>query len=140
MIMILLGCLLWRLEDQARRIAGVPLSLSAIKLAFQMMGETAYAFWTPGAANTMDDGCFFWLPVFFSVCLVFIPKRGSVTLKIVLVGSCVLLASGLLPGKGFIAIFYMLDYMLFVAIIVGVFVDMNSQLTGRTQTHPAGAQ
>jgi hypothetical protein len=71
--------------------------------------------------------------MFFSACLVFIPRRDSVTFKIILAGSCLLLASGLLPGEGFVAIFYLLDGTLFLAIVVGVFIDLKSYVP--TQVH-----
>jgi hypothetical protein len=64
--------------------------------------------------------------MFFSICLVFIPRRDSVTFKIILAGSCVLLLSGLLPGQGFVVVFYLLDTTLFLAMIVGIFIDWKS--------------
>lgn len=140
MILILLSCLLARFEDHARKIAAAPLTLSAIKLSFAMANEAAYAFWIPsGAAHRADDGCFYWLPIFFSICLVFIPKRDSVTFKIVLAASCLLLASGLLPGSGFVVIFSMVNYTLFIAIIVGIFADLASYAKVQTQPAPRSA-
>lgn len=140
MILILLSCLLARFEDHARKIAAVPLTLSAIKLSFAMANEAAYAFWIPsGGTHGSDDGCFYWLPIFFSVCLVFIPKRESATFRIVLAASCLLLASGLLPGSGFVAIFYLVNYTLFVAIVVGIFVDLASHASVPTQPAPRPA-
>lgn len=140
MILILLSCLLARLEEHPRKIAAVPLTLSAIKLSFAMANETAYAFWIPsGATQRSNDGCFYWLPIFFSICLIFIPRRDSATFKIVLAASCLLLASGLLPGSGFIAIFYMVDYMLFIAIVVGIFVDLKSYASEQPQPSPRPA-
>jgi|GEM_PF-3349567 len=140
LILVLLSCLLARMEEHARKIAAVPLALSAIKLSFAMANEAAYAFWIPsGAIQRSNDGCFYWLPIFFSICLVFIPRRDSATFKIVLVASCLLLASGLLPGSGFIAIFYMLDYMLFIAIVVGIFVDLKSYASTEPQPSPRPA-
>jgi hypothetical protein len=82
----------------------------------------------------MDPG-FIWLPMFFSICLVFIPRRDSVTFKIVLAGSCVLLASGLLPGQGFVAIFYMVDATLFIAMVVGIFVDLKTYMLSQAQSN-----
>jgi hypothetical protein len=54
--------------------------------------------------------------------------RESVTFRIVLAASCLLLASGLLPGQGFLCIFYLIDYLLFMAIVVGIFVDLKTYL------------
>lgn len=140
LVLILLSCLLARFEEHARKIAAVPLTLSAIKLSFAMANEAAYAFWiSSGATHRADDGCFYWLPVFFSVCLVFIPNRDSATFKIVLAASSLLLASGLLPGSGFIAIFYLENYTLFIAVVIGIFVDLISHASAPQQASPRPA-
>lgn len=140
LVLILLSCLLARFEEHARKIAAVPLTLSAIKLSFAMANEAAYAFWIPsGNTHRTDDGCFYWLPIFFSICLVFIPKRDSATFKIVLAASCLLLASGLLPGSGFVAIFYLENYTLFIAVVVGIFVDLISHASASHQPSPRPA-
>jgi hypothetical protein len=78
--------------------------------------------------------------MFFSVCLVFIPRRDSVTFKIILAGSCLLLASGLLPGQGFVAIFYLLDTTLFLAIVVGIFMDLKSHLPAQVHSSVGAAR
>jgi|HubBroStandDraft_1064217.scaffolds.fasta_scaffold162374_2 hypothetical protein len=133
-LLILLGCLLFRLDDHTRQIAAVPLTLAAIKLAFQMATYLdSPARFISSQRNSSPDPGFIWLPMFFSACLIFIPLRDSVTFKIILAGSCALLASGLLPGQGFIAIFYVLDSLLFVAIVVGIVVDLKSYVPGQVQ-------
>ena len=126
-ILVLLGCLFLRLDNHPRQIAAVPLTLAAIKLSFQMASPLNNS--ASGASSlrgfSTDPG-YVWLPMFFSICLVFIPRRDSVTFKIILAGSCVLLASGLLPGLGFVAVFYLLDSTLFLAMVVGIFIDLKS--------------
>jgi hypothetical protein len=126
-LLVLLGCLLIRLDNHPRQIAAVPLTLAAIKLSFQMAEYLNSS--VSGASSlrgfSADPG-YVWLPMFFSICLVFIPRRDSVTFKIIVAGSCLLLASGLLPGQGFVAIFYLLDTMLFVAMVLGIFIDLKS--------------
>jgi hypothetical protein len=81
------------------------------------------------------DPRFVWLPMFFAICLVYMPRRDSVTFKIVFAGSCVLLASGLLPGQGFVAIFYVFDTTLFVAMIVGIFLDLKAYMAPQVQNN-----
>jgi hypothetical protein len=133
-LLVLVGCLFLRLEDPARQIAVVPLSLAAIKLAFQMISlMDSSAQNALSMRNFSTDPGFVWLPLFFSVCLAFIPRRDSVTFKIILAGSCVLLASGLLPGQGFVVIFYLLDGLLFVAMVAGIFVDLKSYVSAPAQ-------
>jgi hypothetical protein len=138
-ILILLSCLLSRMENDVRKIAAVPLTLSAIKLSFEMSSQLAYNFWVPGAPGSSNDVGFLWLPIFFSVCLVFIPLRESVTFRIVLAASCLLLASGLLPGQGFLCIFYLIDYLLFIAIVVGIFVDLKTYLPTQARSRLGAA-
>jgi hypothetical protein len=138
-ILILLSCLLSRIENDVRKIVGVPLTLSAIKLSFEMSSQLAYSFWVPGAPGSSNDVGFLWLPIFFSACLVFIPVRESVTFKIVLAASCLLLASGLLPGRGFLCIFYLIDYMLFIAIVVGIFADLKTYLPTQARSNLGAA-
>ncbi len=133
-ILILLSCLLSRMENDVRKIAAVPLTLSAIKLCFAMSSQLAYNFWVPGTPGSSNDVGFLWLPIFFSACLVFIPARESVTFRIVLAASCLLLSSGLLPGQGFLCIFYLIDYLLFIVIVVGIFVDLKTYVP--TQARP----
>jgi hypothetical protein len=133
-LLVLLGCLFIRLDHHPRQIAAVPLTLAGIKLAFQMAeylnSSTPSALFTRGFSGPG----FIWLPMFFSACLLFIPRRDSVTFKIILAGSCLLLASGLLPGEGFVAIFYLLDGTLFLAIVVGIFIDLKSYVPAQVHS------
>jgi hypothetical protein len=133
---VLLGCLSVRLGNYARQIAAVPLTLAAIKLTFQIASNLDFAGPNAWAVRSfaLDPG-FVWLPMFFSVCLVYIPHRDSVTFKIVLASSCILLASGLLPGQGFVAIFYLIDRTLFIAVVVGIFLDLRAYTAPQVQNH-----
>jgi hypothetical protein len=136
-LLVLLGCLIARMDDHFRRIAAVPLALAAVKLAFQMVSlldSSAQNSVSP--RNFSTDPGFIWLPLFFSICLAFIPQRDSVTFKIIVAGSCVLLASGLLPGQGFLVIFYLLDGTLFLALLVGIFVDLKTYMPAQVQNVP----
>ena len=138
-VLVLLACLILRLDNHTRQIAAVPLSLAAFKLSFQMVSlldSTAQN--ALSTRNFSTDPGYIWLPIFFTICLAFIPRRDSVTFKIILAGSCVLLASGLLPGQGFVVIFYLLDGLLFVAMTVGIFVDLKTYMPAQVQNvlHP----
>jgi hypothetical protein len=132
----LLGCLFWRMDGQIRRIAAVPLTLSAIKLSMEMASYLNAS--RVNGANLQGPASepgLFWLPLFFSACLVFIPNNESVTFRIIFVASCLLLAAGLLPAPGFVAIFYMLDVMVFLAMGVGIFVDLTNHLKRPSQAN-----
>jgi hypothetical protein len=128
LILVLLGCLISRMEGMVRQVAAVPLSLSAVKLSFAMMTYlTTERLEHPTQLFTLDPGLY-WLPVFFSACLGFIRNKETVTFKMIFVGSCILLASGLLPSIAFIGIFYMLDVLLFFGVVIAIFVDMSAYL------------
>ena len=140
MVLVLLGCLLVRLDSRPRQIAAVPLTMAAVKLAFQMANHLTSTLLAPPykPADVFDPG-YIWLPIFFSACLIFIPKRDSITFKIVLTGACLLIASGLLPGEGYVVIYYMLDGMLFVAIVVGLIADIKTHYQARPLPDPRPA-
>jgi hypothetical protein len=133
-LLVLLGCLFIRLDNHARQIAAVPLTLAGIKLAFQMADSLNSPSGSALPLHGFSDPGFVWLPMFFSVSLVFIPRRDSVTFRIILAGSCLLLASGLLPGQGFVAIFYLLDTTLFLAIVVGIFIDLKAHVPAQVHS------
>jgi hypothetical protein len=138
-LLVLLGCLFIRLDPHPRQIAAVPLTLAGIKLAFQMADSLSSSSASALSLRGFSDPGFVWLPMFFSACLVFIPRRESVTFKISLAGSCLLLASGLLPGQGFVAIFYLLDSTLFLGIVVGIFIDLKSYVPAQIHSSAGAA-
>ena len=139
LILVLLGCLLARLDGRPRQIAAAPLTMAAINLAFQMDQRMAYQALNmfPYQRGATQETGFTWLPIFFSVCLVFIPKRDSITFKIVLIGACLLLASGLLPGEGFVVIYCMLNGLLFVGIVAGLIADIKAYYQAQPAPRPA---
>jgi hypothetical protein len=136
-ILLLIGCLFWRLDAQARRVAVVPLSLSGIKLFLSITDYLRQASINPGLQLVAFQPGFSWLPLFFSICLVCITRRDSATFKVVLAGSCTLLASGLLPGQGFVSIFLLMEVMLFFAIAVAVFVDLQPYFAVQARPVPS---
>lgn len=133
-LLVLLGCLFVRLDNYPRQIAAVPLTLAGIKLAFQMAEYLNSS--PPGSLSLcgFSGPGFIWLPMFFSIGLIFIPRQDSVTFKTILAGSCLLLASGLLPGQGFVAIFYLLDGTLFLAMVIGIFIDLKTYLPAQSHS------
>jgi hypothetical protein len=140
-ILLLLGCVFFRLEDQLRKIAAVPLVLAAFKLAGEMASHFIHnSPARPNSPGSVGDPGFLWLPLFLSACLVFMPRRDSATFKVVLAGSCLLLASGLLPGDGFIVGFYLLDATIFFGIVIGLLADVKGHAPSQPRTNPRLAQ
>jgi len=133
-VIVLAGCLLQRLESWQRRIAAAPLILAAIRLCLLLPAYAAD--WTPrlnpfnGTPNHTPGGDFGmpWLPAFLSVCLFYLPRKDSVTLKIVVVEALAVILSSLLPGEGFISILAIFHYTLFFAVTIGLILDLKPSL------------
>jgi hypothetical protein len=133
MIAMLIGCVLMRMGARERQFAAIPVALAGIKLALQVTSVfslcTVSRISSPANSNFArpQDFGVGWLPLFFSVCLFYMPKRVSATSRIILVCSLILLVSGLLPGDGFLYLFGMVQYCLFIAISIGLIVDFIPQ-------------
>jgi hypothetical protein len=133
-ILVLAGCLLYRLESWQRKPAAAPLILAAIRLCLLMPAYVTH--WTSpsnpllGALSQKPggDSGIPWIPAFLSVCLFYLPRSGSVTLKIVVVEAMVAILSSLLPADGFVAILAMLNYTLFFVVVVGLLLDLKPGL------------
>ena len=128
-ILILFVCLYHRMDERMRQIASIPLAFSTILLALQVgfgrgMGIAAVISGTQ-AKDTSAWGMPF-VPLFLAACLFFIPLRETYTFKLAMADSFVLLASGLIPGEGFLVIFYLVHYTLFLAVVVAMFSDLKN--------------
>jgi hypothetical protein len=124
LILVLLGCLIARLDNRQRQIAGIPMTLAAVKLAFQMSSSPRLTSFSGSPSANWPEAGIPWLVLFFSICLFFIRDQNSATFKMVFGGSFALLGSGLLPGEGFLAIFCLVDYALFFVILASLLIDM----------------
>lgn len=124
-ILILPGVVIYRLDARSRRIAAVPVALASMMLASKILvGGPGYAnsgYLSPADATEIKT----WMPLLLAGCLFYMPKFPTCTEKILLVLSLVLLLSGLLPGDGFGVIFRTTQYFLFIAISVGLGVDLT---------------
>jgi hypothetical protein len=130
-ILVLAGCLLYRLESWQRRLAAAPLILAAIRLCLLMPAFVTD--WSRGfnpfsgvvSQTPGGDSGIPWIPAFLSVCLFFLPRTASITFKIVLVEALAVILSSLLPGAGFVTIVAMAHYTLFFAVVVGLMLDLK---------------
>jgi hypothetical protein len=128
-IIVVVGCLLYRFEPWQRKLASVPVLLAAIRFYLlpvysaeviwlnQFHGKPTYM---PGNESGIP-----WIPAFLSVCLFFMPRTESATLKIIVVESITVVLSSLLPGEGFLTILAVFNYTLFFAVTVGLFIDLK---------------
>jgi hypothetical protein len=63
------------------------------------------------------------------------PQRPSYSGNFFIAGALLLLASGLLPGEGFLAIFVATQYFVFVALIIVLAVDFTQTSDNRHPLH-----
>jgi len=129
-IIVVVGCLLYRFEAWQRKLATVPLLLAAVRFSLLLPAYSRGVIalnefhgtpnYTPGIELGIP-----WIPAFLSVCLFFMPRLQSATLKIVVVESIAVVLSSLLPGDGFLTILAIFNYTLFFAVMVGLFIDLK---------------
>jgi hypothetical protein len=132
-LVILLACLLYRMDKRERQIAAIPLTFSAVRLGFQISEQLSL--WRPrgGTADALAAGRAFesgihWLPLFFCAYLFYSPWKQSYTSRLVFWYSMILVLSGLLPDEGYLYICSMLFYTLFVALIITLVLDLHPKV------------
>jgi hypothetical protein len=126
--MVLLICLLYRMDERERRIAAIPLAFGAVRLVFSftahLMQFSAAAF---AASSVRNDSAFlegaYWLPLLFAAYLFYSPWKESHTSRLIFWYSAALLLSGLLPGEGYLCVWYAGVYTAFFAIGVALILD-----------------
>jgi hypothetical protein len=129
-ILVLLACLLFRMEARDRELAGVPLTLAALRLAYQMTSNRLVSIGSTGTVPPQLKASMLgmpWVPLFFAICIFYLPRKATVTGKIMVASAICMLISGLLPGDGYIVIFGMIEYMLFVGVAAGLIADYSSK-------------
>lgn len=136
-ILVLAGCLLLRLDERQRKLAMAPLILAAIRLCmmlsapiaglggFQLFAGTPMAI--PMGGGTGNWGVT-WIPAFLSVCLFYLPRKDSLTLKIVAFEAIAVILSSLLPGEGFASVLTIFNATLFFAVTIGLLLDLKPGL------------
>lgn len=132
-LLVLLACLLLKMDSRARQIAGVPLTLAAIKLVYQLAPAPVVLpgtqFLMPENLKTAMTGLP-WVPMFLAICIFYLPQRATVTGMVARCGAVALLISGLIPGDGYVVVLAMIHYMLFIGIVVGLIADFADRGNG----------
>jgi len=128
LMVVLLVCLLYRMDARERRIAAVPLVFGATRLALGITAqfqESLFATFTarPAPNSAAFLGSLHWMPLLFAVYLFYSPWKDSHTSRIVFWYSAILLLSGLLPGDGYLCVLYAAFYTLFFAVTVALILD-----------------
>jgi len=130
-MIVLLACVLFRMEKRHRQLASVVLTMAAIRLAYQMASHSCSPSGVAGPPQFPDTFVAMpWLPMFFAACVFYLPRFASVTGKIITIGAIAMLVSGLLPGDGYVVIFGMIQYSLFLAVGIGLAVDYSTRTHG----------
>jgi hypothetical protein len=128
-VFVMLACLLFRMETRNRELAGVPLTLAAMRLAYQMTSSAATLIGSPGIMSPQTKASMLgvpWVPMFFAICIFYLPRKATATGKIMVASAICMLISGLLPGEGYVVIFAIIQYTLFVGVVVGLVADNSS--------------
>ena len=127
-ILLLPVVVLYRLDPRRRRIVAAPIVFATMMLASKIGGGDAgylqNEYGIPSSAANLNE-LRIWMPLFLAGCLFYMPKFPTYTERILLVLSLVLLLSGLLPGAGFGIIFVTTQYFLFLAIAIGLGIDLT---------------
>jgi hypothetical protein len=132
-IFVLLACVMFRLDPSRRRLALAPITFAAIMLASRMGQYLLKPLPAVGKIVLPSDLGLTWLPLFFAISLFYMPSRPSYSGNFLIAGSVLLLAAGLLPGNGFIAVFNASQYFVFVALIIVLAVDFVQSFAPSTE-------
>jgi hypothetical protein len=135
LLLILLACVLYRMEPRERQIAAIPLAFSAIRIALGFTMEfpmgLQHSPGIPGSANPDFEAGLYWMPLLFSAYLFYSPWRSSHTSRVVFWYSMALLLSGLIPGDGYLYVSAMLFYTLFIALAISLISDFSPEKFAR---------
>jgi len=124
--LVLLVCLLYRMDSRERRIAAVPLAFAAtrLSLSFTMLFSGGWVSpIRPASNNPALVSGFHWMPLLFAVYLFYSPWKSSHTSRVIFWYSMALLLSGLVPGDGYIYITALLFYTLFIGLTIAILMD-----------------
>jgi hypothetical protein len=129
-IFVMLACILFRMEARDRQLSGVPLTLAAMRLAYQMTTSSATLIGGQGIMSPQTKAAVIgvpWVPMFFAICIFYLPRKATTTGKIMAACAIGMILSGLLPSEGYVVIFAIVQYTLFVGVLVGFVADYSSK-------------
>jgi hypothetical protein len=143
--LLLLVCLLYRMDSRERRIAGVPLAFAATRLALSLTAVLAGGWVSTARAGGNSPafvGGLHWMPLLFAAYLFYSPWKSSCTSRVIFWYAMTLLLSGLVPGDGCLYISALLFYTLFIALAIALVMDFSPgkfAAQTRPQQPPRGA-
>lgn len=125
--LILLVCLLYRMNSRERQVASVPLAFAAARLGLSFSTFFMGAWVSPArpaSNNPALIGGLHWMPLLFAVYLFYSPWKSPHTSRVVFWYSVALLLSGLIPGDGCLYVAALLSYTLFIGIGIALLMDL----------------
>ena len=143
-LLCLLGVLLYRMDDTSRKLAAIPLTFGAFRLIGNVSLLLNWDSTNPnqrgwGGGGTTWETCLGipWVPMLLAATLFYAPIKNAVTTKIMYWESIAMMISGLIPGQGFIGVLCVIHYTLFIAVTVGLAIDLQRvNLWGSSQDMP----
>ena len=130
LMLVLLVCVLYRMDSRERQIAAIPLVFSTIRMALSLSTQFHWNTISPastGSNNVALSGGLQWMPLLFAAYLFYSPWKNSSTSRVVFWYSMALLLSGLLPGDGYLYVSAMLFYTLFIALGIALIIDFSPE-------------
>jgi hypothetical protein len=127
LIVILLACVLYRMNARERAIAGIPATIAAIRLGMGLADD----FTLNRVSNhpnllPMQAPGVTWVPLFLAACLFYSPWKLSRTSRAVFWQSLVYLMAGLLPTGGSFVVSTVITFGLFFVITLTLILDLSS--------------
>jgi len=125
-VVVLLACVLYRMNSRERLIAAVPLTFAAIRLGTQLGEEftlnrvSSY----PALLHAQAAGVT-WLPLFLAACLFYTPWKISRTGRAIFWQALLYLMAGLLPLEGFFVLSTALTVCMFFVISATLILDIS---------------
>ena len=130
LLLILLVCVLYRMDQRERQISAIPLAFSAIRIALgftlQFPAGLQQSPGSPGSASAAFEAGIYWMPLLLSAYLFYSPWKSSHTSRLMFGYSIALLLAGLLPADGYLYLAATLFYTLFVAVGISLILDFSS--------------
>jgi hypothetical protein len=128
MVVVLLACVLYRLNARERMIAAVPTTFAAIRLG-TLLGEdlTLNAASNHSTVLQLQSSGVMWVPLFLAACLFYSPWRLSLTSRAIFWQAVVYLTAGLLPLEGFLIVSTMLTFGMFFIISFTLIRDLSTE-------------
>lgn len=123
---LLLACVLYRLNARERAIAAIPATFAAIRLGTQLGEEFTLnrVSSISGMLHAQATGVT-WLPLFLAACLFYTPWRLSRTSQAIFWQALIYLLAGLLPIEGVFVVSTALTFGMFFVISITLILDLS---------------